>query len=244
MAAPGAPVGIPQINGRTQRMTLVAPRRVSLAFAIALTLAVVALQGCSTTGGSAPDRMHDSVTQTDGAGNAATSTSTLKNPQEEPVFEPTIDLTGNEVAVITTAKGVIRLAFFGDVAPNHVKSFIELAKSGFYDGTTFHRIDPGFVAQGGDPNSKTGAGPVGNGGPGYRIKAEFSSKPHLEGTLAMARSNDPDSAGSQFYICLAPAPFLDGKYTVFGEVVEGMGVVKQLAVGDVMLSVVIENAQE
>ncbi len=220
------------------------PRKVGLLLALTLTLAVVALQGCSTRGSGDPDRMHDTVTESGGAGGSATPTSTITTPEEADVYQPKIELTGNEVAVITTAKGVIRLRFFGDVAPNHVKSFIELAKSGFYDGTTFHRVEPGFVAQGGDPYSKTGEGPVGTGGPGYRVKAEFSEKPHLEGTLAMARSQDPDSAGSQFYICLAPAPFLDGKYTVFGEVIEGMDVVKTLAVGDVMESVVIENAAE
>lgn len=219
------------------------PRKAGLLLALALTLAVVALQGCSTSGSGTPDRMNDSVTTTDGTRSTA-PTSTITTPEEEGVFQPTIELTGDEVVVITTAKGVIRLRFFGDVAPNHVKSFIELAKSGFYDGTTFHRIEPGFVAQGGDPYSKTGAGPVGTGGPGYRVKAEFSDKPHLEGTLAMARSQDVDSAGSQFYICLAPAPFLDGKYTVFGEVIKGMDVVKKLAIGDVMESVVIENAAE
>ena len=220
------------------------PKKAGLLSAVVFTLAVVALQGCSTSGSGDPDRMHDSVTEGSDAAASASPTATITTPEEEGVYQPTIELTGDEVAVITTPKGVIRLRFFGDVAPNHVKSFIELATSGFYDGTTFHRIEPGFVAQGGDPYSKTGAGPVGTGGPDYRVKAEFSDKPHLEGTLAMARSQDPDSAGSQFYICLAPAPFLDGKYTVFGEVIEGMDVVKKLAVGDVMESVVIENAAE
>lgn len=220
------------------------PRKASLLLALTLTLAVVALQGCSTRGSGDPDRMHDSVTNSSGADGSATPTSTVTTPEEEGVFQPTIELTGDEVAVITTGKGAIRLRFFGDVAPNHVKSFIELAKSGFYDGTTFHRIEPGFVAQGGDPYSKTGAGPVGTGGPGYRVPAEFSDRPHLEGTLSMARSTDPNSAGSQFFICLSAAPHLNGKYTVFGEVIEGMDVVKTLAVGDVMESVVIENAAE
>jgi peptidyl-prolyl cis-trans isomerase B (cyclophilin B) len=221
-----------------------APREIGLLLPLALTLAVVALQGCSTAGSGETARGHDSVTEGGDAQSSAATTSTITTPEEEGVYQPSIELTGDEVAVITTPKGIIRLRFFGDVAPNHVKSFIELAKSGFYDGTTFHRIEPGFVAQGGDPYSKTGEGPVGTGGPGYRVKAEFSDTPHLEGTLAMARSQDPDSAGSQFYICLAPAPFLDGKYTVFGEVIEGMDVVKKLAVGDVMESVVIENAAE
>lgn len=219
-------------------------RKVSLLLALILTLAVVALQGCSTRGSGDPDRMHDSVTESSGAGGSATPTSTITIPEEADVYQPSIELTGKEVAVITTAKGVIRLRFFGDVAPNHVKSFIELAKSGVYDGTTFHRVEPGFVVQGGDPFSKTGAGPVGTGGPGYRVPAEFSDRPHLEGTLSMARSTDPNSAGSQFFICLGAAPHLNGKYTVFGEVIEGMDVVKTIAVGDVMESVVIENAAE
>ena len=220
------------------------PRKVNLLLALILTLAVVALQGCSTRGSGDPDRMHDSVTESSGAGGSATPSSTITTPEEADVYQPSIELTGNEVAVITTAKGVIRLRFFGDVAPNHVKSFVELAKSGFYDGTTFHRVEQGFVVQGGDPFSKTGGGPVGTGGPGYRVPAEFSDRPHLEGTLSMARSTDPNSAGSQFFICLGAAPHLNGKYTVFGEVMEGMDVVKTLAVGDVMESVVIENAAE
>jgi peptidyl-prolyl cis-trans isomerase B (cyclophilin B) len=126
-------------------------------------------------------------------------------------------------AVIETKFGNIELRFFPDVAPNHVNNFIELAKKGFYDGTTFHRVIPGFMIQGGDPNSKdSNKARHGTGGPGYSVKAEFSSKPHKRGTLSMARAADPDSAGSQFFICVADAPFLDRQYTVFGEVVSGM----------------------
>lgn len=154
-----------------------------------------------------------------------------------------VHVAGDEIAEITTDKGVIRIEFFPEVAPNHVASFIELAEQGFYDGTTFHRVEPGFVVQGGDPYSKTGGGPVGTGGPGYHLAAEFNDRPHKEGTLAMARSQNPDSAGSQFYICLAPAPFLDGNYTVFGQVVEGMDVVHAIAVGDVMRSVRIKRPE-
>ncbi|TDB39983.1 MAG: peptidylprolyl isomerase [Actinobacteria bacterium] len=154
-----------------------------------------------------------------------------------------VKVTGSEVAVITTNRGVIKFKFYAKEAPNHVASYIELARAGFYDGTKFHRVEPGFVVQGGDPYSKTGAGPVGTGGPGYSLKAEFNSLPHLEGTVAMARSQNPDSAGSQFYICLAPAPFLDGQYTVFGQVIEGMDVVKATQVGDVMESVRIEDGK-
>jgi peptidyl-prolyl cis-trans isomerase B (cyclophilin B) len=126
-------------------------------------------------------------------------------------------------AIIETKFGNIEIKFFPDVAPNHVNSFIELAKKGFYDGTTFHRVIPGFMIQGGDPNSKDAdRSRHGMGGPGYTIKAEFNQKPHKRGTLSMARAADPNSAGSQFFICVADAPFLDRQYTVFGEVVSGM----------------------
>ena len=132
-------------------------------------------------------------------------------------------------AVIETKYGDITLKFFPGVAPNHVKNFIDLSKKGFYDGTIFHRVIPGFMIQGGDPNTK---GPdrstYGMGGPGYTLKAEFNSMPHKRGTLSMARSGNPDSAGSQFFICVADAPFLDHQYTVFGEVVSGMDVADKI----------------
>ena len=121
--------------------------------------------------------------------------------------------------------GDIVLHFYHDVAPGHVKNFVDLARKGFYNGTTFHRVIPGFMIQGGDPNSKNADRNMhGMGGPGYKVKAEFNSRPHKRGILSMARSNDPDSAGSQFFICVADANFLDWKYTVFGEVVSGMDV--------------------
>ena len=132
-------------------------------------------------------------------------------------------------AVIETKFGNIELKFFPDVAPGHVNNFIELAKKGFYDGTTFHRVIPGFMIQGGDPNSKdSDKSKHGMGGPGYTIKAEFNEKPHKKGTLSMARAAHPDSAGSQFFICVADAPFLDRQYTVFGEVVSGMDVADKI----------------
>lgn len=132
---------------------------------------------------------------------------------------------GDTKAVIETKFGNIELRFFPDVAPNHVNNFLELAKKGFYDGTTFHRVIPGFMIQGGDPNSKNlDKSRHGQGGPGYTVKAEFNSKSHKRGTLSMARAANPDSAGSQFFICVADAPFLDRQYTVFGEVVSGMEV--------------------
>jgi peptidyl-prolyl cis-trans isomerase B (cyclophilin B) len=132
-------------------------------------------------------------------------------------------------AIIHTRLGDITLKFFPEVAPNHVNGFIELAKKGFYNGTTFHRVVPKFVIQGGDPNSKNpDRSKHGTGGPGYQLKAEFNNKPHRRGTLSMARSAHPDSAGSQFFICVADVPSLDGKYTVFGEVVKGMEVVDKI----------------
>jgi peptidyl-prolyl cis-trans isomerase B (cyclophilin B) len=121
--------------------------------------------------------------------------------------------------------GDIVLKFFHDVAPGHAKNFVDLAKKGFYNGTTFHRVIPKFMIQGGDPNSKDAdRASHGMGGPGYKIKAEFNSKPHKRGVLSMARANDPDSAGSQFFICVADSHFLDWQYTAFGEVVSGMEV--------------------
>ncbi len=125
--------------------------------------------------------------------------------------------------VIHTRLGDITLKFFPESAPNHVHNFIRLAGEGFYDGTTFHRVIPGFMIQGGDPLTKTAdRSRHGTGGPGYRLKAEFNDRSHKRGTLSMARSRHPDSAGSQFFICVADAPHLDRQYTVFGTVVGGM----------------------
>jgi peptidyl-prolyl cis-trans isomerase B (cyclophilin B) len=132
-------------------------------------------------------------------------------------------------AIIETKFGNIELKFFPEAAPGHVSNFLELAKKGFYDGTTFHRVIPGFMIQGGDPNTKSpDRSQHGMGGPGYTIKAEFSEKPHKKGILSMARAQDPNSAGSQFFICVAKASSLDGKYSVFGEVTSGIEVVDQI----------------
>jgi len=132
-------------------------------------------------------------------------------------------------AVIETKFGNIELTFFPDVAPNHVNNFIDLAKKGFYDTTTFHRVIPGFMIQGGDPNSKNlDKSGHGMGDPGYKLKAEFNDKPHKRGILSMARAGDPDSAGSQFFICVADAMFLNGQYTAFGEVLSGMEVADKI----------------
>lgn len=136
---------------------------------------------------------------------------------------------------IATDKGDIVFTFFPDDAPMHTAAFMKLAEAGFYDGLNFHRVEPGFVVQGGDPDGD------GTGGPGYRLKAEFNARPHLRGTVAMARAGHPDSAGSQFYICLGDARFLDNNYTVFGQMTEGFETLDKIRVGDKMNKVSVEQ---
>jgi len=148
-------------------------------------------------------------------------------------FEPTTDLTqSSEIAVISTAQGTIEVEFFPNAAPAHVANFIELANQGFYNGTLFHRINPEFVIQGGDPNTKgddSDRNTWGQGGPNSTLNAEFNDIPHERGIVSMARSTDPNSAGSQFFIVLQDSSFLNGQYTVFGRVVSGMDVVDKIA---------------
>ena len=137
----------------------------------------------------------------------------------------------SEIALIRTPHGEIAIKFFPDIAPKHVESFKKLARGGVYNGTTFHRVIPGFMVQGGDPLSKDPARRAehGRGGPGYSIPAEFSEREHVRGIVSAARSSDPNSAGSQFFIMLAPAPHLNGQYSVFGQVLNGMDVVDKIA---------------
>ena len=136
----------------------------------------------------------------------------------------------NEVAVLTTSYGEIKIAFWPDVAPKTVENFKKLAREGFYDGTAFHRIMKGFMIQGGCPNTKQGAtGMPGTGNPGYQVKAEFNKKSHQRGVISMARSQHPDSAGSQFFLVHGDAKFLDGQYTAFGQLCAGDDVLEQLA---------------
>lgn len=135
----------------------------------------------------------------------------------------------NETAVIETVHGTIEIEFFEDKAPGHVKNFKDLARKGFYDGTTFHRVIPGFMIQGGDPNSKSeDRSRHGTGGPGYTIDAEFNDVSHKRGIVSMARTQDPNSAGSQFFIVVRDSTFLDGQYTVFGRVIQGMDVADKI----------------
>lgn len=141
----------------------------------------------------------------------------------------THELTGS-TATIETSLGSMTLEFFPDKAPGHVKNFVELAEKGFYDGTLFHRTIAGFMIQGGCPKGD------GTGGPGYRIKAEFNDVPHRKGVLSMARSSDPNSAGSQFFICHGDASFLDKQYTAFGKLVAGADVLDRIATAPVKTS--------
>ena len=135
----------------------------------------------------------------------------------------------NEIAVLETPLGKIEFEFLENLAPGHVKNFKDLANEDFYNDTTFHRVIPGFMIQGGDPNTKSDDRSThGMGGPGRTIKAEFNDEPHDRGIVSMARAQDPDSAGSQFFVVVKDSHFLDGQYTAFGRVVSGMDVADKI----------------
>jgi peptidyl-prolyl cis-trans isomerase B (cyclophilin B) len=155
---------------------------------------------------------------------------------DEKKEEKTPTNSSNEVAVIKTSEGDMVVQFWTDAAPNTVENFKKLARQGFYDGTIFHRIVKGFMIQGGDPNSKDPAkeNSYGQGGPGYNIKAEFNDHSHDRGVISMARGPDPDSAGSQFFICLAPVHRLDHQYTTFGKLIKGQDVLEKI--GDTLVT--------
>jgi len=149
--------------------------------------------------------------------------------QPTPAQENSMANDQDKVAVLHTSEGDITIRFFPDVAPKHVKNFLTLAQSGFYDGTKFHRIIPGFMVQGGDPNTKTdNTSSWGTGGSGSNIDAEFNSISHKRGIVSMARSNSPNSASSQFFIVVKDSTFLDRQYTVFGQVTNGMDVADKI----------------
>jgi peptidyl-prolyl cis-trans isomerase B (cyclophilin B) len=193
------------------------------AFILVCIAAVVLLAGCKGKEQTAP---------------AAPSAPAVEQPAPAPaaptapaapaaaLTKPADQLTPEEMeklqAVIETNQGTIKFKFFPKQAPNHCRNFIKLAQTGFYNGLIFHRVIPGFMIQGGDPNGN------GSGGPGWTVNAEFSDLPHLKGTVSMARRADPNSAGSQFFICLEPRPDLNGKYTVFGQVSEGQDAVDKI----------------
>jgi peptidyl-prolyl cis-trans isomerase B (cyclophilin B) len=171
---------------------------------------------------------------------------------------PTYKINGKEIAVIKTSKGTIKTKFFSTDAPIASANFIELALKGYYNGIKFHRYVDRFVIQGGDPQTKSASskdvaaadtpqgGTFGTGGPGYTIADEYASNPnkHVEGSLAMARTQLPNSGGSQFYFALEPLPSLDGQYTVFGQATSGLDVIKKLRAGDEIVSITIENASK
>jgi peptidyl-prolyl cis-trans isomerase B (cyclophilin B) len=235
------------------------PRRLlALAACLLGALVVFALAGCSST--QTPTAAPVTSAQSSGSPTQASEPASAPGGEaqpvagEEPLHISKQKVTGNEMAVVTTNKGVFKFKFFAKDAPNSVASFIELADAKFYDKMKWHRVvkTPGQleIIQGGDPLSRTlplTDPRVGTGGPGWRLPAEFGVKQpdgsfiprhkHLRGTVALARSDSPDSAGSQFYICLAPQSFLDGQYTVIGQVTTGMDVVDKIAAGDSITSI-------
>src|SRR5438445_1318909 len=165
--------------------------------------------------------------------------------EEKKEEKTSMNTSSNEVAVIKTSEGDMVVQFWTDAAPKTVENFKKLARSGFYDGTTFHRIVKGFMIQGGDPNSKDPAkeSSYGEGGPGYKVKAEFNDHSHERGVISMARSADPDSAGSQFFICLASVPRLDHQYTTFGKSIKGDDVLGRIGDTPVTRSSSGENSK-
>ena len=208
----------------------------------------MALSGCQGATSSGSDLSAKVPTSTPAETDPAAATA-----NGDALYTPAYKPNGKEVAVIKTNKGTITVELLGKDAPITVGSFIELANKGFYNNLKFHRMEPGFVVQGGDPQTKDftseqvaagGNGSLGTGGPGYMIAGEFANNPnkHVDGTLAMARSQSPDSGGSQFYFTLGPQSFLDNNYTVFGQTTKGLDVIHKLAIGDVIESITIENA--
>src|SRR5579859_1859420 len=184
-----------------------------------------------------PSESANTATSTDTTVTATTSSATASaQPASEPATastaaeenRPMSDYT-DKVAELHTTAGEIDIRFFPDVAPNHVKNFIDLAQKGFYNGTKFHRVIPGFMFQSGDPNTKTNdTSSWGTGGSGKNVAAEFNTISHKRGIVSMARASDPNSASSQFFIVVKDSPFLDRQYTVFGQVTKGMDVADKI----------------
>ena len=168
---------------------------------------------------------------------------TVAAEENKPANSPTSSQ--SEVAVIKTSEGDMVVQFWTDAAPNTIENFKKLARRGFYNGTIFHRIVKGFMIQGGDPNSKDPGNEAkyGEGGPGYKIKAEFNDHSHERGVISMAREPDPDSAGSQFFICLAPVTRLDHQYTTFGKLIKGDDVLTKIGDTPVTRNSMGENSK-
>lgn len=205
-------------------------------------LAVLAL-ACNGDGAGTPSTQDEAqLTEQTPAASPSLELTPMKFAERP---ELTIDPDKKYTAIIETEKGTFRIQLKPDLAIQTVNSFVFLAREGYYDGVTFHRVLPGFMAQGGDPTG------TGSGGPGYTLPAEFSDTPYVRGTVGMARAADPDSGGSQFFITFGERPNLNGQYTVFGEITEGMDVVDSLSPrdpdtdsnappGDVIISIKIE----
>jgi len=175
-----------------------------------------------TSASETPAAATETTSTTAGTTDTMATTATQAQETSMPQYE-------NKVAELHTTAGEIHIRCFPDVAPNHVRNFLDLAQKGFYDNTKFHRIIEGFMIQGGDPNTVSGDPYTwGTGGSPNRIKAEFNSIPHRRGIVSMARSNDPNSASSQFFIVVADSNFLDNNYTVFGQVTKGMDVADKI----------------
>jgi cyclophilin family peptidyl-prolyl cis-trans isomerase len=188
---------------------------------------MITLVACSQTNGETTTAQSEPATETasaDTTGTTATDTAATAAAETAAEEKPMSEYE-NKVAELHTTAGEIHIRFFPDVAPNHVKNFIDLASKGFYDGTKFHRVIPGFMIQGGDPNTKGGdPNTWGTGGAPANVKAEFNTVSHKRGIVSMARAQHPDSASSQFFVVVADSPFLDRQYTVFGQVTKGMEV--------------------
>lgn len=185
---------------------------------------------CSKTEAPAPQETATvAETSTTAISTETASTETTDTAATATLKENPMSQYENKVAELHTSAGEIHIRFFQDVAPGHVKNFLDLAGKSFYDGTKFHRVIPGFMVQGGDPNTiKSDPGSWGTGGTGSNIRAEFNAVPHKRGIVSMARSQNPDSASSQFFIVVKDSPFLDGQYTVFGQVTKGMDVADKI----------------
>ena len=190
---------------------------------------VLALAACSQTSSDTATAQTDSTTTTAAESTATETAAPPMTSAAKPTEEKPMSHYENKIAEVHTTAGQINLRFFPDVAPGHVRNFIDLSEQGFYANTKFHRVIPGFVIQGGDPNTVSGNPATwGTGGSPKNLKAEFNAIPHKRGILSMARSGHPDSASSQFFICVADVPSLDNQYTVFGEVTQGMDVVDKI----------------
>ncbi len=211
-------------------MPLIVMQRILLLSLVAGALSLTNLHGQETDIPSAASPGAAKGLETPGAKSSAHARTAKLEDAGKPGDTKPMDTNQKEVAVLKTSDGEMVAEFSPEVAPKTVENFKKLARQGFYDGTAFHRIIKGFMIQGGDPNTKDLANEAryGSGGPGYSIPAEFNEKKHVRGVLSMARSSDPNSAGSQFFICLGTASSLDRQYTVFGHLIKGLDILDKI----------------